>query len=317
MPCYKQQENPVMPLSTEEIEKQAIRVAEFAEVRRKIEEQLKKEESEIYQCESITVNDNDKSKVKDLLAEYLVDFSDHDSADYEEADTIEETLVCLLHEHLICNIDLTGPPGSWIQGQLLAEYYESIILNIDHHLPDTHKISNYSAKNTYSESESKGFIEIRFNYENKKYSWGFDADDPFAAESYYEGIIEWGMSAAAQNLYIFKAERLIVAWVPKEFIRSLGAAELNNSLHLLNETVVFTGKLALNSREAYRSLVQLHGARTQTRVGNKSTILVCGTKPGKSLVEKAESLGITIFTESELQEKYGLSDVYIMNHSAE
>lgn len=69
-----------------------------------------------------------------------------------------------------------------------------------------------------------------------------------------------------------------------------------------NKTFVLTGSLESITREAAKEKIELLGGKTSSTVSSKTDVVVVGSKPG-SKYEKAQELGITIWTESEFISK--------------
>ncbi len=61
--------------------------------------------------------------------------------------------------------------------------------------------------------------------------------------------------------------------------------------------IVFTGKMQTGSREEMQAEARRLGARVQSAVSSKTDYLVCGQKVGRTKLEKARRLGVTILTE--------------------
>lgn len=92
----------------------------------------------------------------------------------------------------------------------------------------------------------------------------------------------------------------------KELIAKLlmaGVAPFNEqpaavSAVLAMKTVVITGTLPTMSREAVKSMVELHGGKTSDSVSKKTSFLVAGENAGSKL-EKANSLNLTVLDEAQ------------------
>ena len=70
------------------------------------------------------------------------------------------------------------------------------------------------------------------------------------------------------------------------------------SSRFASKTLVFTGKLALGSRDDASALAEQAGARTSSSVTTRTDFLVVGEKPGSKL-KKAQSLNIPVIPEAE------------------
>ncbi|MFC4158406.1 BRCT domain-containing protein [Chitinimonas lacunae] len=59
-----------------------------------------------------------------------------------------------------------------------------------------------------------------------------------------------------------------------------------------DQTVVVTGTFAEHDRAAIETLVTANGGKVQQAVNGKTTLLIVGSKPGRSKLDKATELGI-------------------------
>ena len=66
-----------------------------------------------------------------------------------------------------------------------------------------------------------------------------------------------------------------------------------------DKVFVVTGKLATGTRGEVESFIQQNGGSTASSVTKATSVLVVGEKPGSKL-QKAQSLGVRIISESEL-----------------
>ena len=71
------------------------------------------------------------------------------------------------------------------------------------------------------------------------------------------------------------------------------------------EHVVVTGTFEDHDRAAMEELVVEQGGKVQQSVNAKTTLVVVGSKPGKSKMDKADALGIRCITEAEFFEQLG------------
>ena len=76
----------------------------------------------------------------------------------------------------------------------------------------------------------------------------------------------------------------------------------NPQAGLAGEHVVVTGTFEDHDRAVMEELVVEQGGKVQQSVNAKTTLLVVGSKPGKSKVDKANALGIRKITEAEFFE---------------
>jgi DNA ligase (NAD+) len=89
------------------------------------------------------------------------------------------------------------------------------------------------------------------------------------------------------------------------FEKSHEASVSIQSEALKGKTFVITGTLS-KPREEFRDLLKSHGAIVTDSVSSKTNYLLCGEAAGSKLT-KAQSLGVTILSESELNSILGTS----------
>lgn len=70
-----------------------------------------------------------------------------------------------------------------------------------------------------------------------------------------------------------------------------------------DEYVVVTGTFADHDREAIEAIVTANSGRVQQSVNAKTTLLVVGTKPGRSKLDKAAELGIATLEADDFWER--------------
>lgn len=70
------------------------------------------------------------------------------------------------------------------------------------------------------------------------------------------------------------------------------------------KTFVVTGTLSRYSREAMHALIEQHGGKTSGSISKKTDYLVAGEKAGSKL-EKAQSLGVKVITEQDVEQMLG------------
>ena len=68
-----------------------------------------------------------------------------------------------------------------------------------------------------------------------------------------------------------------------------------------DKTFVITGSLVNYTRDEVKHIIELNGGKTSESVSKKTSVVIVGDSPG-SKYEKAQSLGITIWNEVELEE---------------
>ena len=73
----------------------------------------------------------------------------------------------------------------------------------------------------------------------------------------------------------------------------------SNSNSLAGKTIVVTGTLESMGRKEAEALIEANGGKASSSVTSKTSMLVCGEKPGSKLT-KAENLGIPVITLEEL-----------------
>lgn len=73
---------------------------------------------------------------------------------------------------------------------------------------------------------------------------------------------------------------------------------------LPGKTFVVTGTLSSMGRDEAESRIQLLGGKASGSVSKKTSAVIVGSNPG-SKYDKAQSLGIPIWTEEEFLEKLG------------
>jgi DNA ligase (NAD+) len=66
------------------------------------------------------------------------------------------------------------------------------------------------------------------------------------------------------------------------------------------KSVVVTGTLVKYSRDEIKSLIEKHGGRASGSISKSTDYLVAGDKAGTKL-DKANSLGVKVLTESEFE----------------
>ncbi|XZE55409.1 NAD-dependent DNA ligase LigA [Planctomycetaceae bacterium SH139] len=82
-------------------------------------------------------------------------------------------------------------------------------------------------------------------------------------------------------------------------------AEESQPLPLAGKTVVVTGTLTKYTRDQMKATIEQYGGRASSSVSSSTDYLVAGEKAGSKL-SKAESLGIPVLTEDQLDELLGL-----------
>ncbi|MFM2190840.1 MAG: hypothetical protein RL491_1226 [Bacteroidota bacterium] len=81
------------------------------------------------------------------------------------------------------------------------------------------------------------------------------------------------------------------------------AEDLNNtpvSNVLLGKSFVVSGVFESFSRDSIKQAIESHGGKVQSGVSSKTDYLVAGAESGPSKLEKAQSLGVQVITETEL-----------------
>ncbi|MGL4944274.1 MAG: NAD-dependent DNA ligase LigA [Thermoguttaceae bacterium] len=89
-----------------------------------------------------------------------------------------------------------------------------------------------------------------------------------------------------------------------ETVASPVAPPNRSSLALAGKTVVITGTLATMTRQEAESLVKAHGGKASSSVSSKTSFVVAGESAGSKLT-KANALGVTVISETELLRMVG------------
>ena len=108
----------------------------------------------------------------------------------------------------------------------------------------------------------------------------------------------------AQWIHIFfndKKNQAVIAALKKAGMVIRTTQALKSSRKLAAEVYVISGTLS-KPRDQIKQLLQQHGARVATSLSSETTTLLIGDKPGSKL-RKAESLGIDIIDEVQLQQR--------------
>lgn len=70
-------------------------------------------------------------------------------------------------------------------------------------------------------------------------------------------------------------------------------------------SIVISGTFSHHSRDEYKELIELHGGKNVGSISKKTSAILAGENMGPSKLEKAQSLGIPIWTEEEFLKKIG------------
>lgn len=108
-----------------------------------------------------------------------------------------------------------------------------------------------------------------------------------------EGIVS-GIKATAELFNVMYALGFALTETPLET-----NAGMDESGPLAGKLVVFTGAMLHGSREDMKAQAKKFGARVGSAITGKTDLLVCGEKVGATKLSKAESLGVTVLSESE------------------
>lgn len=122
-----------------------------------------------------------------------------------------------------------------------------------------------------------------------------------ATEENIEEVYEIGPSISKSVKIFFAVEKNI------EMVKNLKEAGLNfqnvkkelSSKILLDKTFVITGTLTSMTREEAKERIILNGGKVTSSISKNTNYLLAGEKAGSKL-DKAQKLGVTILTESEL-----------------
>ncbi|TDL99503.1 MAG: DNA ligase (NAD(+)) LigA [Flavobacteriaceae bacterium] len=112
----------------------------------------------------------------------------------------------------------------------------------------------------------------------------------------------------AQSIVDFFADPIYLSWV--ETLQSVGLnfeVSTQNKLSsvLENASFLFTGKLALFTRDMAKEMVEQYGGRLLSSVSPKLDYLVIGESPGSKLTKAKDIPSIQILTETQFLEKIG------------
>ena len=86
------------------------------------------------------------------------------------------------------------------------------------------------------------------------------------------------------------------------FEMAAGPEKLSETL--AGKTVVVSGNFTI-SRDEMKALIVAHGGKCSGSISGKTSYLLAGEKAGPEKLKKAESLGVTVFSEAELREMLG------------
>ncbi len=109
-----------------------------------------------------------------------------------------------------------------------------------------------------------------------------------------QAVVDWFARPANQNV-LAKLQQAGVWPTADESPAATGVSQRLSGL-----TFVVTGSLQTFSREEIKVYLQAHGAKVTGSVSKNTDYLVAGENPGSKLT-KAQSLGVQVLTENELQ----------------
>ncbi len=113
-----------------------------------------------------------------------------------------------------------------------------------------------------------------------------------------EGIIEYFADERNQeNIARLRAAGL-------QFEAEVKAAE-GGSDALSGLSIVISGTFSHHSRDEYKELIELHGGKNVGSISKKTSAILAGENMGPAKLEKAQSLGIPIWSEEEFLKKIG------------
>lgn len=70
-------------------------------------------------------------------------------------------------------------------------------------------------------------------------------------------------------------------------------------------SIVISGTFSRHSRDEYKELIELHGGKNVGSISKKTSAILAGENMGPSKLEKAQKLGIPLWTEEEFLQKIG------------
>ncbi len=94
--------------------------------------------------------------------------------------------------------------------------------------------------------------------------------------------------------------RLVRAGVQTEMRQ---AAQISDILS--GQSVVISGVFTRHSREEYKTLVEQHGGRNVSSISKKTSFVLAGENMGPAKLEKANKLGVPIYSENEFLRRIG------------
>lgn len=94
--------------------------------------------------------------------------------------------------------------------------------------------------------------------------------------------------------------RLVRAGVQTEMQQAAQISDL-----LSGQSVVISGVFTRHSREEYKTLVEQHGGRNVSSISKKTSFVLAGENMGPAKLEKANKLGVPIYSENEFLRRIG------------
>jgi DNA ligase (NAD+) len=68
---------------------------------------------------------------------------------------------------------------------------------------------------------------------------------------------------------------------------------------LAGESIVISGTFTHHSRDEYKALIELHGGKNVGSISKKTTAILAGENMGPAKLEKAQALGIPLWSEDD------------------
>ena len=70
-------------------------------------------------------------------------------------------------------------------------------------------------------------------------------------------------------------------------------------------SIFISGTFSHHSRDEYKDLIERHGGKNVGSISKKTTAVLAGENMGPSKLEKAQKLGVPLWTEEEFLKKIG------------
>lgn len=113
-----------------------------------------------------------------------------------------------------------------------------------------------------------------------------------------DGIREY--FADARNMQNIERLRRVGLQFETQSVEREGASDA-----LAGLSIVISGTFSRHSRDEYKELIELHGGKNVGSISKKTSAILAGENMGPSKLEKAQKLGIPLWTEEEFLQKIG------------